>query len=141
MLEADPDLWAEKAITKFCPMSISPASEEWETTVYGYQHVKDGAFCGQKKRKNVLSKTTAGAEQCAALASGAGAESFLLGTWSRRGWCMAGTIAVSADQYKEWLSPTGKVQPKCAESDGWHSSLLFDFYAMQPVGMQQEQSA
>jgi len=141
MLEADPDLWAEKAITKFCPLSISPASEEWETTVYGYQHVKDNAFCGEKKRANVLSKTVDGAEQCAALASGAGKASFLLGSYFRRGWCISGTIEVSADQFTEWMSLTGKVQPKCAESSGWHSTLLYDFYAMEPVGMHEEKSA
>ena len=89
-----------------------------------------------KKRPNVLSKAVDGAEQFAALASGAGPESSLLGSYFRRGWCIAGTITVSAEQFTEWLSPTGNVQPKCPESNGWHSSNdLFDFCAMEPVGM------
>jgi len=137
MLEADPELWAEKAVTKFCPLSISPGAEEWETSVYGYQHVKDAAYCGQRKRKNILSKTVDGAEQCAALASGAGAQSFLLGNRFMRGWCIAGTIEVSPEQFKEWLTPDGKVHPACAEGEGWKSTLLYDFYAMEPVGMEQ----
>jgi len=141
MLEADPELWAEKAITKFCPESLSPASNEWETKVYGYQHVKDNAYCGEKSRSNVLSKTLDGsnaAEQCAALASGAGAESFLLGARFRRGWCIAGTMTVTTDQFTAWNSKVGKTQPDCAEDGGWHSTMLFDFYAMEPVGMNEE---
>jgi len=140
MLEADPDLWSEKAITKFCPDAISAMAQDYEITVYGYQHVKDGAYCGEYSRKNILSKNVDSAEQCAALASGAGAKSFLLGTSYRRGECVAGTIDVSADQYREWATGEGKVSPACTVGEGWDETDMWDFYAMEPVGMS-EQSA
>lgn len=138
MLEADAELWAEKALTKFCPMSYSLSTEEFEIAHYGYQHVKDGGWCGEKLSDNVLSKGVVGAGQCAALAAGASKHSFMLGAFFRQGWCIGGTMEVGEDQYKEWMSKEGKTAPKCTDGEGWHSSKLFDFYAVEPAGMQHE---
>jgi len=106
--------------------------------MYGFQHIKDSGWCGEKLQENVLSKGVTGAEQCAALAAGAGKQSFLLGAFFRRGWCIAGTMDVSVDQYKEWLSMEGKKEPKCSLEGGWASSKLFDFYAIEPAAMKDE---
>jgi len=138
MLEADPEMWAEKAITKFCPDSLSAAAEEYEVKIYGYQHVKDGAFCGLNSRSNILSKNADSAAQCAALASGAGAQSFIFGVFFKQGTCVAGTIDVTPDEYKAWMTPEGKVTPACTDGEGWKSTILFDFYAMEPVAMGEE---
>lgn len=138
MLEADANLWAEKAITRFCPEAHSPMSEEYEIQMYGFQHVKDSGYCGEKLKENILSQGVTGAEQCAALASGAGKQSFLLGAFFRRGWCIGGTMEVNVDQYKEWSSQESKKDPKCTLGEGWKSSMLFDFYAVEPVGMKDE---
>jgi len=128
MLEAEPELWAEKAVTKFCPQAISPSSMMYESSIYGYEHVKDSGWCGAKS--SVLSKECEDAAQCAALASGAGLESFLLGAYFRRGWCIGGDMKVDQAQYTEWQE--NKAKPDCPT--GWTSSMLYDFYAMQPVG-------
>jgi len=131
MLDADQDLWAEKALTKFCPQAYSPSTGEYEERIYGYAHVKDSAWCGDKLRANILSKTAADADACAALASGAKAQSFLLGAFFRRGWCIKGTMNVDDALYKGFQKE--KKDPKCAVGKGWRSSMLYDFYAMQPV--------
>jgi len=131
MLDADQELWAEKALTKFCPQAYSPSTGEYEEKMYGYAHVKDSAWCGDKKNSNILSKTAADADACAALASGAKADSFLLGAFFRRGWCIKGTIKVDKAQYQAFIS--NKQAPKCTVGDGWRSSMLYDFYAMQPI--------
>jgi hypothetical protein len=131
MLDADQDLWAEKALTKFCPQAYSPGTGEYQEKIYGYAHVKDSAWCGDKLRANILSKTAADADACAALASGAKAESFMLGAFFRRGWCIKGTMKVDEAVYKAFQAD--KVAPKCAVGKGWRSSMLYDFYAMQPV--------
>jgi len=130
LLEADNDLWAERALTKFCPLAYSPANAYHEETTYGYAHVKDSGWCGEKMSSNILSKEVDNAEQCAALAGGAGKQSFMLGAFFRRGWCIGGTMSVDEAQYNEWQN--SKVDPKCP--DGWKSSMLYDFYALQPVG-------
>merc|ERR1719162_1332378 len=57
MLDADTELWAEKALTKFCPQSYSPSTAVYEETMYGYAHVKDSGWCGEKLAENILSKT------------------------------------------------------------------------------------
>jgi hypothetical protein len=130
MLDADSDMWAEKALTKFCPMSYSPSNAEYEETVYGYAHVKDSGWCGEKKKENILSKTATNAQACAALAVGASKSSFLLGTFFRRGWCIGGTMDVDRKQYQTWQK--NKEDPKCPTD--WKSSMLYDFYAVEPVG-------
>jgi len=55
MLDADLDMWSMRALTKFCPQSYSPATASYEETVYGYAHVKDSGWCGEKKKSNLLS--------------------------------------------------------------------------------------
>merc|ERR1719313_2594114 len=105
---------------------MSPELEEQKEVVRGFMHVVDGGYCGG--RGSLLSTDVADAEGCAFLANGAGAQSFLLGTWFRRGYCYAGTMEVSNDQYTEWQS--ARAAPACPA--GWTESMIFDFYAMDP---------
>jgi hypothetical protein len=131
LLEADTDLWADKALVKFCPHAYSPSEAEWEEVNYGYAHVKDGGFCGEKLEDNLLTKDAESAETCAALVSGAGGQSFILGVSWARGKCYKGTMSVDMAQFTEWQK--NRVSPACPDAEGWHSSTLFDFYAMEPV--------
>jgi len=112
-------------------MSYSLSTAEYESKVYGFQHVKDSGWCGDKLLENLLSKTANDADACAALAAGAGKQSFLLGAFFRRGWCIGGTMEVTSDQYAEWATKNGKANPTCPS--GWKSSMLFDFYALEPL--------
>jgi len=134
LLDADMEYWAERALTKFCPESFSPANDGWEIETYGHQHVADGRYCGSYSRNNILSKSAGDVEVCAALASGAGAATFMLGNSVRRGWCVAGTMVVSEAQYEEWQTPEGKKKPQCTEAEGWTKKKVWDFYALEPVG-------
>jgi hypothetical protein len=133
LLDADTDMWVDKALVKFCPMAYSISDMEWEEANYGYMHVKDGAFCGEMLPDNLLSTEAGDAEQCAALASGAGAHSFLLGISFARGKCYKGTMEVDEALYSKWHEKEQRVSPDCDVDDGWKSSALFDFYAMEPV--------
>ena len=77
-----------------------------------------------------LSTEVGDAAACAALAEGAGAQSFLLGIWFRRGYCYAGVMTVDTPQYEAWEGE--RVEPGCP-GDGWTNSMIFDFYAIEPV--------
>ena len=133
LLDADTDLWADKALVKFCPNAYSPSDAEWEEASYGYMHVKDGAWCGEKIEDNLLSQDAGNAEQCAALVAGAGGQSFILGAFFKRGWCYKGTMDVDLNQWNEWHGKEARVNPNCNIGEGWASSMLFDFYAMEPI--------
>jgi hypothetical protein len=133
LLDADTDLWADKALVKFCPASYSPSDAEWEEASYGYMHVKDGAWCGEKEEANLLSSESGDAEQCAALVAGAGGQSFILGVSFKRGSCYKGTMEVDLNQWNEWHEKEARVKPSCNVGEGWKSSMLFDFYAMEPI--------
>jgi len=135
MLEADEELWAEKAVTKFCPLAHSPMADEFESKSHGMMQVYSGGYCGEKKKKNLLSKNVDGSAQCAALASGAQVQSFLLGKGLRKGWCFAGTMEVSDRQFDEWVM--NKVTPTCPEEGGWIETQLFDFFVLEPVAKEE----
>jgi len=127
VVEADEGMWAEKAITLFCPAAMSPSLLTVKESNGGFMHVKDGGYCGG--RGSLLSTEVNDAEGCAFLAQGAGAQSFLLGIWFRRGYCYAGQMNVDSAQYTAWSG--GRAAPECP--DGWTNSMIFDFYAMEPV--------
>merc|ERR1719326_717323 len=117
LLEADMDLWAEKTLVKFCPNAYSLADMEWEEINYGYAHVKDGGFCGNLDPANLLTSDAESAETCAALVSGAGGHSFILGTSWARGRCYKGTMTVDEAQFTKWQQ--NKIAPECPEEGGW----------------------
>jgi hypothetical protein len=132
LLDADTDLWVEKALVKFCPMAYSPADMEWEEISYGYAHVKDGGWCGERKAENLLDENTASAETCAALVSGHGGHSFILGGSFARGKCYMGTMDVDMEQFSKWQK--NRINPECPTE--WHHSTVYDFYAMEPVSQE-----
>merc|ERR1719386_70119 len=126
-LEADQGVWSQKALTLFCPMAMSPSLLTTKEESGGFMHVKDGGYCGA--RGSLLSTEADTAEKCAYLAQGAGVQSFLLGIWFRRGYCYAGEMQVNSEQYSTWSG--GRASPACP--DGWTNSMIFDFYAMEPM--------
>jgi len=100
---------------------------------YGYAHVKDGGYCGELLQDNTLSTQVQDVEQCAALVSGAGGTSFIFGVSFANGKCIMGDPAVTVDQgqFETWQG--NKKNPECEAEGGWHMSVLYDFYAMEPV--------
>jgi len=126
-LEADQGVWSQKALTLFCPMAMSPSLLTTKEASGGFMHVKDGGYCGE--RGALLSTEVYNSEGCAFLAQGAGAQSFLLGIWFRRGYCYAGRMEVGATQYQEWEA--ARVAPSCPTD--WVESMIFDFYAIEPI--------
>merc|ERR1719223_689891 len=127
VVEADESIWAQKALTLFCPSAMSPSLLTVKETSGGFMHVKDGGYCGA--RGSLLSTEVSDAEHCSFLVQGAGAQSFLLGTWFRRGYCYAGEMTVDTAQYEAWSSE--RKNPECP--DGWTESMIFGFYAMEPL--------
>jgi len=127
VVQADEGIWAQKALTLFCPDAMSPSLLAVKESSGGFMHVKDGGYCGG--RGALLSTEVQDAEGCAFLAQGAGAQSFLLGIWFRRGYCYVGEMTVDTAQYATWTS--ARSNPECP--DGWTNSMIFDFYAMEPI--------
>lgn len=127
-LQADSDMWAQKALTLFCPLSFSPQDLQVREQTLGYMHVKEGGYCGA--RGQLLSDQAEDAAACAALAEGAGVSAFLLGTWFRRGYCYASELEVTPALWSEYAN--NRVEPPCNTGGGWIASQIFDFYALAP---------
>jgi len=132
-LEADQGLWSEKALVLFCPMAISPSLMQSQETAGGFMRVKHAGLCGDKG--DLLSTEVANPAACAALAQGAGAQSFVLGIWFRRGYCYQGTLQVDSETYSGFQQD--RIAPVCPTGDqgsnnGFTNSDIFDFYAIEP---------
>jgi len=133
-LEADQGLWSQKALTLFCPMAISPSLMTSQETAGGFMRVKRVGICGE--RGDLLSTEVGDAGACSAMAQAAGAQSFILGVWFRRGYCYTGTVQVDQAQYDSWAGD--RVTPVCpagdaGSSNGFTHSDIFDFYAIEPA--------
>merc|ERR1719446_823891 len=110
--------------------SDSLSDAEWEEINYGYAHVMDGHYCGDRADDNFLG-TVDDVEQCAALVAGAEGQSFIFGVSFAAGKCYKGTVDVGEAQFNTWLG--SKMAPECPDGAEKPSSTLFDFYAVEPV--------
>merc|ERR1719198_1647219 len=45
-LDADQNVWSQKALTMFCPMAMSPTLTDTKEESGGFMHVRDGGYCG-----------------------------------------------------------------------------------------------
>jgi hypothetical protein len=126
VLDADVDVWTEKAITLFCPQSMSLSAQAQQERLQGFILVKKNGFCGEKGE--LLSTMVTSEQDCAALVEENGHSSFILGTWMRAGHCYAGTLAVDDEQYEKF--ERNRVMPEC--STEWQASDIYDFYAIKP---------
>lgn len=127
-MEADESVWVQKALTLFCPAAYSSQLATTKEQMGGFMHLKDGGFCGEKG--DLLSQDAHDAESCAFLANGAGAHSFLLGIWFRKGFCYTGRLEFDLSQYQDWESE--RANPECPSGD-WTVSEIYDFYVIEPV--------
>jgi len=128
-LSADASLWAQKSISMFCPMALSPQQMVVAETTAGYMLVADENTCGS--RGTLLSNMVNDAAQCAFLAQGSGLKAFWLGAWFRRGYCYGSPVDVTTDKYNAFRAD--REAPPCDEDGGWRPNPLFDFYAIAPV--------
>jgi hypothetical protein len=127
-LKADSALFAQKMVVKFCPEAMSPSAMMVEEEEVGYMLIAENNHCGT--RGQLLSSTANYAEDCAALAQGAGVKAFSLGTHYARGRCYAEGLDVTADVVKEFQK--NRVNPPCPGGE-WEKDDLFDFYALVPL--------
>lgn len=136
-LRADENVWVQKAVVMFCPMSMSPTATVEQEQTQGYMLIKEGGYCGD--RGDLLSKDIQDASGCAYLAQGSGASAFLLGQWFRRGYCYTSPLSVDSTMYAAWEAD--RINPECNEGEGWTESMLYDYYALEPAGYNEQPSA
>merc|ERR1719375_2992659 len=127
-LQADEAVFAQKAIVKFCPEAFSPSSTFEEEESVGYMLIRENGSCGE--RGQLLSSDVLGAEDCAALAEGAGVTAFSLGIKYARGRCYAENLQVTEDMIAEFNKD--RANPPCPGGK-WKPDGLYDFYAIEPM--------
>ena len=127
-LQADEAVFAQKAIVKFCPEAFSPSSTFEEEESVGYMLIRENGSCGE--RGQLLSSDVLGAEDCAALAEGAGVTAFSLGIKYARGRCYAENLQVTEDMIADFNKD--RANPPCPGGK-WKPDGLYDFYAIEPM--------
>jgi hypothetical protein len=131
-LDGDIDMWAQKALTKFCPQSYSPSRREKFEHRNKVQKVYRGGWCSAVTRwrwGGWINRRRA-VQQCRAKAAAAGKQVFLIGRWHRWAWCFIGDMAVSPTLYSQWFHD--KANPECPGGKPWYNVWFYDFYALYP---------
>merc|ERR550514_1198045 len=127
-LKADEDVFAQKALVKFCPEALSPSSTMQEEATTGYMLIRENGSCGT--RGQLLGQDVAGAADCAALAEGAGVTAFSLGIKYARGRCFAETLQVTTAMIADFNK--ARDNPPCSAGE-WKEDGLYDFYVIVPT--------
>merc|ERR1719460_1196569 len=127
-LKADSALFAQKMVVKFCPEAMSPSSMMVEEQEMGYMLIAENNHCGT--RGQLLSSTANYAEDCAALAQGAGVKAFSLGTHYARGRCWAENLEVTDSMVADFNK--NRAHPPCP-GGSWEADDLYDFYILVPL--------
>jgi uncharacterized protein YegL len=133
-LDGDPSMWAQKALTKFCPQAYSPGDREKFEHANELQKVYSGGWCSENTRwwwsGWVRGNRGSARRQCKAKAKADNKQVFVLSTRKhhRYGWwCYRGNMAVSPERYDQWFQ--NKAEPECSR---WYNSWFWDFYAIYP---------
>merc|ERR1719235_3085839 len=128
-LGSAPKNFVQKCLVKFCPEAISPSSRKAKENSKGYMLIRENGLCGKKGK--LLSRKTASAAECAALAQRRKLSSFALGSGRRwaRGRCWGMKLKVKADMIKAFTD--NRAKPKCPGGK-WRRSGLYDFYVILP---------
>merc|ERR1719311_1372610 len=109
-LAADPGIFAQKCLVKFCPEAMSPASMFTEEQTLGYMLIRENGLCG-KKDILITDQLMGGAADCAALAEGNGNKAFALGTKWARGKCYGMKLEVTDAMIKDFNKD--RANPPC----------------------------
>lgn len=131
-LDSDAQLWAQRALTKFCPQAYSPGVREKFEHSNGFQKVYQGGWCKSVQRWRYEGTVSASAAklQCKAKAVSRGRQVFLTYKWHKtRSLCWTGEMDVSPTMYDAWFQ--NKRDPQCA--GGWYNHWRFTFYAIYPA--------
>merc|ERR1719230_748750 len=102
---------------------------EAEEEQQGFSLVREDGLCG--KQTTFLSSRALNPAECAALAQEAGSTAFSYGKSFAEGACFAQDLEVTEDVAKSFLD--NRANPPCPSGE-WTSSMLYDFYALEPVG-------
>jgi len=127
-LDGDIQMWAQQAVTKFCPQAYSPGQREKFEHSNELQKVYSGGWCRSINRwrwHGWIKGRGKARRRCKAKAVALGRQVFLITTnrW-HRSWtaCWTGNMAVSPTQYDQWFQD--KANPEC--SAGWYNSVYYD---------------
>jgi len=127
-MKADPALFRQEMVVKFCPEAMSPSSMMVEEEEVGYMLIAENSHCGTRGEK--LGDEVSGAADCAALAQGAEVKAFSLGTHYARGRCYAEGLDVTDAMVAEFNKD--RANPPCPGGE-WESDDLYDFYVLVPL--------
>lgn len=122
--------FVKKAITRFCPNSISPSTILATAKQTGWRLVYEEGYCGGLGK--TLSRNTFDPQKCYELASEYGATGYSMGRKYRKGKCCVETLKFTCETYKLWEQ--NPAHPTCegSWSKGFHKSKYYDWYAIQP---------
>jgi uncharacterized protein YegL len=128
-LEYNPEIFAQRIISKFCPLSFSPsvavAKEEEQEFMLIHENGWPDYDCGMWHPEGFLDSV----EECAEKARSRNMLSFSFGRRYARGFCYSEATHVTREAWESWKYNRG--HPSCPGGHWWFSPA-FDTYAIKP---------
>merc|ERR1719362_200642 len=133
-LQADPEVFVQEALAKFCPYSMSPTQNMQDEGVKQYILIKRGAYpsddCGEWIWRGYVQDIN----ECVTLARQAGYYGFAWGKERRENACYSEAIPVDQAIWDEWIQ--NREDPPCPKG-AWVETPFYDSYIMNPASMEE----
>merc|ERR1719330_1248703 len=129
-LGADPDIFVEQAVTKFCPKAMSPTQnlqmEEMTDFMLVHEYGYPSDDCGEWKWNGYVQDITA----CANTARDDSYGGFSFGRDRRNGACYGEKVTVTETLWREWIGL--RKDPPC-QGGTWIWQDFYDTYWLNPT--------
>merc|ERR1712008_451090 len=140
-LKANPDIFTQKIVAKFCPDAMSPSLQAAKSNMRQYILVHEDGWASDECGKWELLKYTRNKDTCASRAREKGYPGFAFGkTWAF-GECYGEVIKVKQAYFDQYMADPENPAPACGQDGNcpntclWLENPYFNTYIINPASM------
>merc|ERR1719410_2278949 len=140
-LKANPDIFTQKIVAKFCPDAMSPSLQAAKSNMRQYILVHEDGWASDECGKWEMLKYTRNKDTCAKRARAKGYPGFAFGkTWAF-GECYGEVIKVKQEYFDKYVADPENPAPACGQDSNcpnscvWLENPYFNSYVINPSSM------
>merc|ERR1740123_2400147 len=140
-LSANPDIFTQKLVAKFCPDAMSPSLQAAKSNMRQYILVHEDGWASDECGKWELLRFTRNKDTCAKLARAKGYPGFAFGKSWAFGECYGEVIKVKQAYFDQYIADSENPAPACGQDGNCPSSCIwlenpyFNTYIINPSSM------
>jgi hypothetical protein len=143
-LSANPDIFTQKLVAKFCPDAMSPSLQAAKSNMRQYILVHEDGWASDECGKWELLRFTRNKDTCAKLARDKGYPGFAFGKSWAFGECYGEVIKVKQAYFDQYIADPENPAPACGQDGNcpntclWLENPYFNTYIINPSSMGQQ---